>query len=209
MPDTPRLCAYCAEPLPPHTGRGRPALTHPGDCRRKRRNATRLQERVDAFREYLNDVPEIDRSDGVVRGAVPVDRVSFDDLHDEHGTPAYTIMTAPKILIHPKEFLSYMHAFEETQASLSALRDFVGEVDPEIRAKVALIPEIRYDEYMALLARHPGSRMSPAFAYYAEHREELDAAQVEYFRQLSAAHDAREEAKRAARETRKAAAASA
>ena len=48
---TPELCRWCGEPLPPRTGlRGRPAVTHPGECRRRYHNRHKLNYRIAKFR---------------------------------------------------------------------------------------------------------------------------------------------------------------
>lgn len=50
-PATPELCRWCGEALPPRTGtRGRPAVTHPGECRRLYHNRHRLNQRIEKFR---------------------------------------------------------------------------------------------------------------------------------------------------------------
>lgn len=60
-------CRWCGEPLPEPTGkRGRPALTHAGECRKRDKQRQTLQWRIQRFREAH---PSPDRSDDV-RGVV-------------------------------------------------------------------------------------------------------------------------------------------
>lgn len=48
---TPELCRWCGDALPPRTGkRGRPAVTHAGECRRLYHNRHRLNQRIEKFR---------------------------------------------------------------------------------------------------------------------------------------------------------------
>ena len=51
-PDPNFLCRYCGEPLPPRepNKRGRPAVTHAGECRRKYMNRQKLEYRIARFR---------------------------------------------------------------------------------------------------------------------------------------------------------------
>ncbi len=52
MPEKASKCHYCGEPLAarPTGTRGRPAITHPGDCRRLHNNRVNLEYRIRRFR---------------------------------------------------------------------------------------------------------------------------------------------------------------
>jgi len=77
--DTPPPCRWCGEPLPPRDPhrRGRPTLTHAGNCRRRDTNRRILGNRVAAFLRAHRF--EADRSD-YVEAAVQV--YDYEDLAD-------------------------------------------------------------------------------------------------------------------------------
>lgn len=91
MTSTP--CRHCGDPLPPRKpGRGRPAVTHSGECRRLYVNRRNLNYRIERFRQAHRLVA--DRSDSVSwaspryasddvsfeENVVPVSG-AFDDVH--------------------------------------------------------------------------------------------------------------------------------
>ena len=77
----PTSCDWCGLPLPPRSGRGRPARTHAGACRKAYRNRYTLDLRIDRFKEETR--LQADPSDGEVPGAIPADFVGLDGGDEE------------------------------------------------------------------------------------------------------------------------------
>lgn len=172
-PDT-RICAGCDEPLPPHIGRGRPPLTHPGECRRLRRNRMQLQARIERYISAAGPAA-LDRSDNV-RGVLAEDTVDYDDVHGDEALLGSTEEPLNPRYLPGKVLMAAIKKHEEQQAVVNRMRRQGHTVDPETRAKAALVPLIDYEEYRELLRRRPGTKPSPAFLAYEARREELDAA---------------------------------
>jgi hypothetical protein len=75
----PILCRWCGEPLPPRdpNRRGRPAVTHEGNCRRRDSNRRRMRNRSAAFADRHRF--QADRSDYV---AAAVQVFDYDEIAD-------------------------------------------------------------------------------------------------------------------------------
>ncbi|PPB50516.1 hypothetical protein C4K88_01060 [Arthrobacter pityocampae] len=128
--------------------------------------------------------------------------VDSSDLYGDDATLGAIMSASDPKYLPGKALMAVVREYEEGQAELARLRKHVSSVDPALRAKVALIPPIPFEEYRALLRRRPGTLASPAFREYETRREELHAAERELFRQLA---EADAETQRAHRERRKAA----
>lgn len=173
-PDDPRACAWCHEPLPPHPGKGRPPTTHPGDCRRLRRNALQLRARIERYLAAAGPVA-IDRSDDV-HGAIRESAVDRSDLYGDEPTLGNIAEPFNPRHLPGKALMAVIRKHEEQQATAAQMKRQAATVDADVRAKAALVPLIPYDEYREILRRRPGTSPSPAFLAYEARREELDAA---------------------------------
>lgn len=154
-----------------------------------------LQARIARYLGAAGPVA-IDRSDRV-RGAIPESAVDSSEIHGDEASLGGIAQPFDPIYLPGRALMETVRKHEENHATTALLAEHREGIDPQLRAKVALIPSIPYEEYRALLRRRPGAAASPAFLEYEARRDEIHEAEREYLLLMAAARDAKPTRKRA------------
>lgn len=170
MHDAPNsaLCRHCGEPLPPRPAdkRGRPAVTHSGECQRLYKNRRNLEYRIERYRDATRPL-YADRSDGELPFAAT--QWDPDEVFDESGQWDGFDVDRPfdPDYVHGQLLVTLVEAWEASRRAEKTLRaslaEFLESVPPETAARVrATLSHLPPEEYEALVRRRR-ARMSPDY----------------------------------------------